>query len=218
MACAADSLSSRRRSSRSLCALAAVAATIASIAPAFTGVGCSWRRSSQHLVARGSASAPFPIWEDDIDISRTVRELLAEAKPPEEAMRQAAVTWPGLWRVVQAPHLRSIGSVALTRVDVYYDIATQGDGFAIRSFVRFEGPLWHGWLNAAGDVHALPVKTPEVEINFSDFWVDLDSALPRKASEQRDEMLRSIAAPFFVRDLSHFPVSAVDGRSNLTIF
>ncbi|CAE8643480.1 unnamed protein product [Polarella glacialis] len=127
MACAADSLSSRRRSSRSLCALAAVAATIASIAPAFTGVGCSWRRSSQHLVARGSASEPFPIWEDDIDISRTVRELLAEAKPPEEAMRQAAVTWPGLWRVVQAPHLRSIGSVALTRVDVYYDIATQGN-------------------------------------------------------------------------------------------
>lgn len=89
----------------------------------------------------------------------------------------------------------------------------------MRSFVRFEGPLWRGWLNAAGAVRELAAGEPEVEVTFSDFWFDWDRGSPRPAPDAAaDAALQALARPFFIRDLSRFPVLFFDPAAEATVF
>lgn len=168
----------------------------------------------------------FPIWESAVSAA-AVRQVIVEAGPQGAELGSPEADWPGLWRVVHAPHIKALGSLALTRFDVYYDISpAPGGGLGVRSFVRFEGPLWSGWLNAAGGVSEVrpPLEVPGLgsrptsEINFTDFWVDWGARLPRAAPSASDDVLKRIARPFFFRDLSRFPTLLFDASLGLTIF
>jgi len=170
--------------------------------------------------------AGFPIWESEAD-SGAVQQLIRDAGPEGAVLGTPAADWPGLWRVVYAPHIRTLGSLALSKFDVYYDIfPVTGGGLGVRSFVRFEGPAWAGWLSAAGRVREVepPLEVPGFgprptsEIDFTDFWVDLDKSQPRTTPDEADDVLRRIAAPFFIKEISRFPTLLFDPRRGLTIF
>ena len=190
---------SGRRSALSawLCGLgcAAGCASIPRRARASTG------SSEAVLCKNADLSVAFPVWKGD-QTREATEELLQESGGSAAAGAEA--DWAGLWRVSYAPHIRTLGSLALTQLDVYYDIACTSAGASpeIRSFVRFEaggpqvrcevssfqpawlvvlgfffggsfacqGPFGSGWLNAAGTLST--IGTDEVEVNFSEFWID----------------------------------------------
>ncbi|CAE7220293.1 unnamed protein product [Symbiodinium microadriaticum] len=167
------------------------------------------------LCENGDLSVDFPIWSGDG--TREATEELLKASGGSAAAG-AESDWAGLWRVTYAPHLRTLGSLALTQLDVYYDIAppTADTSPRIRSFARFEGPFGRGWLNAAGTLATL--SSDEVEVNFSDFWIDFNSPLPRPEPEAGDRVGSDLARVFFLRDLSRFPVRSLNLQTGLTVF
>lgn len=171
-------------------------------------------------------SADFPVWESTAE-SAAVKRLVETAGPEIAELGTPAVDWPGLWRVVYAPHIRTLGSLALAKFDVYYDIAAVGTDLEVRSFVRFQTPLGSGWLNAAGRVSQLDQQLevpgcglrPTSEVAFSDFWVDLGTPQPRRSPDSDvDQLLGRLAAPFFFKELSRFPTLLFDARRGLCIF
>ena len=92
------------------------------------------------LCENGELSVDFPIWSGDgPDGTREATEELLKANGGSAAAG-AESDWAGLWRVTYAPHLRTLGSLALTQLDVYYDIAPPKANASprIRSFARFE--------------------------------------------------------------------------------
>ena len=112
----------------------------------------------------------FPVYEAGDEVMEELKTMLSDSSDiPASAGSEAQ--WAGLWRVSYAPHILTLGSLSLTKFDVYYDIAPAVDGEPpeIRSFVRFQGPFWKGWLNAAGRISNLPEN--EVEVAFKDFWI-----------------------------------------------
>ncbi|CAE7720378.1 unnamed protein product [Symbiodinium pilosum] len=174
-------------------------------------------RSSKAVLRENSdLSVAFPIWHGGEPTRAATEELLQASGGKAPAGAEAE--WAGLWRVSYAPHIRTLGSLALTQLDVYYDIAAPKPGTSpeIRSFVRFEGPFGRGWLNAAGTLSTL--ATDEVEVNFADFWIDLDTPLPRPAPDDADGLGSAVARVFFVRDLSRFPVRSLDLENGVTVF
>ncbi|CAE6944415.1 unnamed protein product [Symbiodinium sp. CCMP2592] len=175
-------------------------------------------RSEVVLCENGELSVDFPIWSGDgPDGTREATEELLKASGGSAAAG-AESDWAGLWRVTYAPHLRTLGSLALTQLDVYYDIAPPKANASprIRSFARFEGPFGRGWLNAAGTLTTL--SSDEVEVNFSDFWIDFNSPLPRPEPEAGDRVGSDLARVFFLRDLSRFPVRSLNLQTGLTVF
>ncbi|CAE7207348.1 unnamed protein product [Symbiodinium natans] len=209
---------SGRRSALSawLCGLgcAAGCASIPRRARASTG------SSEAVLCKNADLSVAFPVWKGD-QTREATEELLQESGGSAAAGAEA--DWAGLWRVSYAPHIRTLGSLALTQLDVYYDIACTSAGASpeIRSFVRFEaggpqGPFGSGWLNAAGTLST--IGTDEVEVNFSEFWIDFNTRLPRPALEDADRLGSDLAKVFFVRDLSRFPVRSLNLQTGVTVF
>jgi len=175
--------------------------------------------------SEGKPSVAFPIWESAMD-SAELSSLLQTADGGVAALGKPATDWPGLWRVVYAPHMKTLGGLALTRFDVYYDIAAVGEVLELRSHVRFDTPFGAGWLSAAGLVTALSGQLevpglgtrPTTEVAFKDFWIDLGSPLPRSSPDASDSILQSIAAPFFVKRLSVFPTLLFDARLGICVF
>ena len=113
-------------------------------------------------------SIEFPVFEGGEEVAEEVQAMVSgnEISPGPET------EWAGLWRVSYAPHISTLGSLSLTKYDVYYDIAPpiEGESPEMQSFVRFEGPFWRGWLNAAGRISTL--SDSEVQVEFKDFWID----------------------------------------------
>lgn len=168
---------------------------------------------------------PFPIWESTVD-SSTMAELVQDGGYGGATLGTTTTDWPGLWRALYAPHIQTLGSLALAKFDVYYDIAPADAGLELRSFVRFETPLGGGWLNAAGSVSVAENELevpglgprPTTEVVFSDFWVDFGESAPRRSSSQSDEPLRQLAALFFFRQLSLFPTLFFDADRGICVF
>ena len=99
-------------------------------------------RSSKAVLRENSdLSVAFPIWHGGEPTRAATEELLQASGGKAPAGAEAE--WAGLWRVSYAPHIRTLGSLALTQLDVYYDIAAPKPGTSpeIRSFVRFEAWL-----------------------------------------------------------------------------
>lgn len=164
-----------------------------------------------------------PIWEDN-NVGGKLDELFATG--PEVDLGTPANAWPGLWRVVHAPHMKTLGSLALTKFDVYYDIFLESDKLRLRSFVRFNTPFGGGWLNSAGTVKPLENEVevpqqglrPTTEVDFTDFWVDLGAKLPREAPAPSDDWMQQVARPFFFKQLSIFPTLLFDPETGLCAF
>jgi len=171
------------------------------------------------------ADVAFPIWESGMDTGK-MTSLLQAADGRATALGQPAADWPGLWRVVYAPHMKTLGGLALTQFDVYYDISAVGEALELRSHVRFKAPFGAGWLSAAGPVSTLKGQLdvpglgarPTTEVAFKDFWVDLGSSLPRPSPDASDSILQSIASPFFLKQLSVFPALLFDARLGVCVF
>jgi len=166
----------------------------------------------------------FPIWESGIE-SAEVAAAASSGGVEGSQLGQPGKDWPGLWRVVYAPHIRTGGGAGLSRFDVYYDIGD--DGRVFRSFVRFESPIGRGWLNASGIIEELTGsgmdvpglgRRPASEVVFNKYWVDMDAALPRPAADESDEVLSQLGAPFFFQDLSRFPTLLFDKAAGVTVF
>ena len=104
----------------------------------------------------------FPVFEEPGALPKALKELPLEGTEEQ---------WQGLWRVAYAPHIRTLGSLAFSKFDVYYDISAKEkkEKVTIRSYVRCENPLWRGWLNASGKMSTLP--DGQVEVDFEKFWV-----------------------------------------------
>ena len=101
--------------------------------------GAQARSSEAILCENGDlTSVAFPVWSGGERTRDATEELLKASGG--RAAAGAEASWAGLWRVTYAPHIRTLGSLALTQVDVYYDIAASEPGISpeIRSFVRFE--------------------------------------------------------------------------------
>jgi len=174
-------------------------------------------------------ASTWPVWEERESLEALDRIGIAEA-----ALGKVNVDWPGLWRVVYAPHMYTFLGLVLTRVDVYYDISPVSDQSSassdaeLRSFVRFEGPLWSGWLCAAGYIRKLDLEMdvrgigprPTSEVEFNDFWVDLGTELPRRESGTGflDQVVGGIGKMFFISEFSRFPTLFFDSVRGLTVF
>ena len=103
----------------------------------------------------------FPAFEGGDEVMTEVQDLITEELVPAGPETQ----WTGLWRVSYAPHIRTLGSLGLTKFDVYYDILPCEKGEKspkIRSYVRFEGPFWRGWLSSSGVISTLSEKEVQV--------------------------------------------------------
>lgn len=114
-----------------------------------------WRPRGLHGLRglRENAEGPaFPVWSAGEEEAAAVQQLIAAGQQLIAGARATEAKWTGLWRVAYAPHMRTLGGLGLTKFDVYYDIAPSEGDAQITSFVRFEGPLWQGWLNASGSI------------------------------------------------------------------
>merc|ERR1712216_695544 len=120
----------------------------------------------------------------------------------------------------------TLGGYALSKFDVYYDIGSAAPEPEIRSYVRFEGALGGGWLNARGIIRALdsPMEVPNLgsrpasQVEFTDFWIDAGSAQPRKLPDDVDGSWSRLAALFFFPELSRFPTLVFDREGGLALF
>lgn len=122
------------------------------------GSGFKLRQNSEIL------TVAFPAFEGGDEVMTEVQDLITEELVPAGPETQ----WTGLWRVSYAPHIRTLGSLGLTKFDVYYDILPCEKGETspkIRSYVRFEGPFWRGWLNSSGVISTLSEKEVQVGSN-----------------------------------------------------
>eukprot|EP00434_Breviolum_minutum_P011704 symbB.v1.2.010325.t1/scaffold671.1/size323421/6 len=168
--------------------------------------------TSETFERRKVLTVAFPAFEGGDEVMTEVEDLITEELVPAGPETQ----WTGLWRVSYAPHIRTLGSLGLTKFDVYYDILPCEKGETspkIRSYVRFEGPFWRGWLNSSGVISTLSEK--EVQVDFQNFWVDWNTAQPRQ--DGRD-IFSGLAQSFFFLELSRFPVLSLDMEQGTTVF
>lgn len=205
------------------------AAQAASASTGSDGVPYSSVADTSCLKMLGSSqnkpNVAFPIWESTMEAGE-LTSLLQAADGGAATLGKPAADWPGLWRVVYAPHMKTLGGLALTRFDVYYDIAAVGEALKLRSHVRFEAPFGAGWLSAAGPVTTLERQLevpglgarPTTEVAFQEFWIDLGSSLPRSVPDASDSIIQSIAAPFFLKQFSIFPTLLFDARLGVCVF
>lgn len=143
-----------RRSATAWLALGALAPRACRAATARRG-GTKLRQNSD------VSTVAFPAFEGGDEVMTEVQDLITEELVPAGPETQ----WTGLWRVSYAPHIRTLGSLGLTKFDVYYDIlpCEKGENSPkIRSYVRFEGPFWRGWLNSSGVISTLSEKEVQV--------------------------------------------------------
>lgn len=124
----------------------------------------------------------------------------------------------GVWEVFNAPHIRSLSSLFLTKFDpIRYTL----DNTSLRSSVGYDLPfgLGRGWLNASGFLSR--ASAMELKLRFDTFWVDrggapLRSSLAPGEGQSWDNFITGIGRLAFFENLASFPVLYVD--EDLTVF
>ena len=162
------------------------------------------------------ALAPTPLLESlraagnspqrSADLKPAVDALLAL---PEPAAQIDFVQAAGVWRVVNAPHIDTLSSLALTRFDpIEYHIGADG---SIASFVRYDSRLFgKGWLCTDGTVSNCEqfLQKPQVRIVWDRiWWAPRDSTRPPRPDEGAlADIVQTLGKLGFVEELSVFPV------------
>eukprot|EP00466_Bigelowiella_natans_P006363 jgi/Bigna1/74169/fgenesh1_pg.28_\ len=145
-------VANRRAALRSISLLGAMGGLRNPPSSAYTG-----RLAELSRAPAGSRTKDYAGYGEDGEVQQAL-QLIRELRPgatlndADEAVARAVSTlvetgrWEGSWRVVYAPHIRTLSASLLgTTFDVTYDIDGQG---AIESNVRYSNPvLGSGWLS-----------------------------------------------------------------------
>ena len=79
----------------------------------------------------------------------------------------------GVWRVIYAPHIRTLEKVLFTNFDVSYTMDMKGKG-TITSNVKFENQIISGHLNAQGRYDS--TGEDEVKLVWDRLWTDIGTS------------------------------------------
>ena len=116
----------------------------------------------------------------------------------------------GRWRVVHAPHIKSIlGRLLGSRFDVVYDIGVEGDGGPMTSNVKYAGFFGEGYLSTRGTWRR---DGDRCVLDWRDGWWDPGADKPSAdpAESYASETIRPMARAGFIPLFATFPVDYLD--------
>ena len=144
-----------------------------------------------------------------------VKELLSDAPTPKPIVDFGNVQ--GTWRVVHAPHIDTLSSIALTTFDpIEYRISADG---GIASYVRYNSKIFGaGWLCTDGTIaNVAEAARPEVRIVWDRVWWQIGGAPDAPPTDPDAEgaaalrdVVQAVGKAGFIEPLSVFPVRYVD--------
>ena len=173
--------------------------------------------AANEIVSLVSRATP----RSDRALSTAVQSLLKDAPPPPAAVDFAEAA--GTWRVVSAPLIDTLSSVALTKFDITYRI---GSGGTIGATVRYDSRLvGNGWLCTDGTISNDAGASPTVRLIWRRVWwqpggeADAPPLDPdAEGATALKPLVQAIGRAGFSPDLAVFPVAYFDASGGLAVF
>ena len=164
--------------------------------------------------------------------SRLIQDLCA-VNPTPRPGSTAALTDPavvsGEWRVVDAPHMATMGTLLRSRfAPVIYQLHSSNRTIVSHARVELPFPPAGGsafWLSASGTYGSVD-EDSVCRVNFDEAWIrridgdddggDYYPSIDAVPESPLKELVRRVGRTFFIEPFAVFPVSYLD--SNLCVF